>query len=269
MTRILTWIIGLLLFPSMVMGLDIDALTAISKMLNSLNHVRTLECSVTVTQRTGLKLSTLNYTLYADQYDQKAAVVGFPFQQTYIQNKKGIYTIRKGDAVKQPRQVAFPFDVPSQFLSRLKLKDVTDNYTFVTHEKSESQWIIDMIPVGTGGGSIQESYSKNSVTMIRFTLSLPRYTMATVEIFKNNSTVATDYVEAEYDIIRNKVIDQKGFFKNTYRESDVLMLTHTRSVSNLGKDQNSRPKTQIKDCFYSKIVINEVIDPKVFDEENY
>ncbi|MGE4170766.1 MAG: hypothetical protein AB7F28_08640 [Candidatus Margulisiibacteriota bacterium] len=261
--------IGLTVIPTPTFGVDQQALKDITRMLGSLNHIRTLKCDVTSVQKNSQKTTTLNYTLMADNNNQKVVVFTSPIKVTYVKNKKGLYMVRNGNAEKQSPKAPFPVDVPNQFLNQLKLKDVTDNYTFVTNSRSADAIIIDMIPVGTGGQSIQDALKKEAVTMLRFTIGLPYYTLNKVEIFKNNRLTTEEWVEVDYEIIRNKVLEKTGFFRNTYSESDALMLTHTLSVSRTEKNKDGTPKQQVKEVFYSKITLNEKLDPKLFDEEAY
>lgn len=244
-------------FSGTTWGSNTTALRAVNLMLGSLNHIRTLSCDVEVRQQSPKKKGTTVYQLIVDQTGQKAAIFKRPVKQAYIHNKKGLYIVQNGEANRQPKGSEFPFEVPSHFLRGLKLRDVTDNYTFSVHSQTPDMIVVDMISVGTVGQTIETAFNSDTVSMIRFSIALPKYTLNRIEIYKNNQLVANDTIDIAYDMIADKAT----------KKSD-LMIVRTLSIRKLaGKGSDDR--TDIKTTWYRNISINGPIPNEVFDEENY
>ena len=243
---------------------DTTALRAVSKMLGSLSHIKTLEMDGQLVKTNRAKRSTMNYQLYAEGENKIAIAVTLPAKVTYVKNKKGTFSIARGDiSISHPS--LFPVEVPTAIFRGMSVGDVTDNYKFVVHRQSTADIVVDMVPVGTGGRLITEAYDTEAVTMLRFTIGYPHYTLNRLEIFKNNALKSQDYIEAKYEILPNKVLVKKGWLKNTYRSEDMLMMTYVKSYTE--RDMGPGEKdVQIKEQWYRNVKINEPIDPDRFDE---
>ena len=246
-----------------------ETISAIHQMLRSMNHIQTFQATVTVTHVRRGRTTTLNYELYSDQTGRAAAKVTAPHKIAYVKNKKGDYVIQNGEAKRQNPRFEFPFDIPNAFFSKLAIKDVTDNYKFVTAALSTDTMTIELIPIDTGGKSIAAAMENDPVTMLRFTLNLPQYTLSKLEIFKNNSIKTNDTVSLEYDLIDTKKVIEKGFFRNKYANSEELAPVLIRNTYEIKKTGQSTPLIEIKTTRYTHVKINEKIDEDRFNEEDY
>ena len=254
----------LLMWVSGVSATDTTAIRAVSKMLGSLSHVKTLDMEGQLVKRSRSGTATMNYHLYAEGDAKTTVAVTRPAKVTYVKNRKGFFVVSRGDVLRSPDGV-FPVEVPTAMFRGMTVGDVTDNYKFMVNRQSSADIVVDMIPVGTGGRSIQETYDNDAVTMLRFTIGYPYYTLNRLEIFKNNALKSQDYIEAKYEILPNKVLVKKGWLKNTYRSEDMLMMTYVKSYAE--RDTGAGDKdVQIKEQWYRNIKINEPIDPDRFDE---
>jgi len=103
------------------------ALDLMSRMLGSMSHIRTIQCDVTMIKTTPQKTVTSNYSLVADQKGNAVVKILGVKNKVFVQNQKGFYLVNKGESFKQPESFGFPFDIPSKFLDRLNMKDVSDN----------------------------------------------------------------------------------------------------------------------------------------------
>lgn len=246
-----------------------ESISAIRQMLRSMDHIHTFQATVTVTNARRGRTTTLNYELYSDQTGRAAAKVTAPHKIAYVKNKKGFYVIQNGEAKRQPPQLEFPFDIPNAFFSKLAIKDVTDNYKFVTAALNSDTMTIELIPIDTGGKSIASAMENDPVTMLRFTLNLPQYTLSKLEIFKNNSIKTNDTISLEYDLIDTKKVIEKGFFRNKYANTEELAPVLIRSTSEIKKPGQTAPLLEVKTTRYAHVKINEKIDDARFNEEDY
>lgn len=249
---------------SAVSAADTTAIRAVSKMLGSLSHVKTLDLEGELVKRSRSGTATMNYHLYAEGDTKTTVAVTRPAKVTYVKNRKGFFVVSRGDISPSPEAV-FPVEVPTAMFRGMTVGDVTDNYKFMVNRQSSADIVVDMIPVGTGGRSIKETYARDRVTMLRFTIGYPYYTLNRLEIFKNNALKSQDYIEAKYEILPNKVLVKKGWLKNTYRSEEMLMMTYVKSYAEHDMD-NGEKDVQIKEQWYRNIKINEPIDPDRFDE---
>ena len=244
-----------------------EAVSAMQQMLRSMDHIKTLQCDVTQI-KTLPKQVSLNYSLKIDSQGNSVAIVQKTGSKiTHLKNKKGYYIIDRGEAQKQSSK-QFPFENPIAFLKTMDLADVTENYKFLVSKKTDSQLIITMIPVGTGGKSIAQA-EQNPVTMLSFELNLPFYTLASVEIFKNNRTTTKDRIEFDYDKVTNVALQEKNTFKNKYAGIEELALTHSKSTGDSGPDRQGRQTIQTKETWYSNIILNKPFEKQTFNEEGY
>lgn len=135
---------------------DTTALRAVSKMLNSLNHVKTLELEGEMVKIDKGQQATMNYRLYAKGDTHITVEVYAPVKAVYIKNPKGFFVVQKGD-IQRTADGVLPVDVPTSFFKGMTVGDVTDNYKFVVQRQSSADIVVDMVPVGTGGSVLRTS----------------------------------------------------------------------------------------------------------------
>ena len=259
---------------------DKEAIEAIKQAIHSMDHIKTIKTDVTQVKRTVRKDTTVNYQLIADHKDnilvkiQPDPSLSFwakfrKSKMVYVKNNKGWYTVIKSEATKQPSYKQFPFDSPTVFLKQLNISDVTGNYKFLVENSNDKEIKINMIPISTGGQSIESTEDEDRVTMLKFTITKPNSLLKQVDIYKNYENESKNYVQFNYARVENKILNKSGTFKNKYTLSKELALTHTKSVSDLGLDTNGNPNIQTKESWYENVVLNDGYDLEIFDEETY
>ena len=124
-------------------------LSYLSQMLNSLDYIQSVQCDVSSTIIDMGKRATQNYTLVADRRYAKAKFTK-PKGISYVKNKKGLFKVVKGDAQKQPKDRAFPIDLPHMFLENLNLGEITDNYKFLISSENSETVVVSIIPIDAG-----------------------------------------------------------------------------------------------------------------------
>lgn len=241
------------------------ALEMISRMLISMDHIQTIQCDVSMNKRTQDRVVTLNMRLKADTYGHAVAEINRGIPATFVKNKKGVFTIMNGDVRKQPKQHQFPFEIPTTFLERLAIGDITENYTYRLFDDTETHSVVDLIPVYAAK---TDDWDANVVTLLRLRIDKPHFTLTKVEIFKNHELRSENVMEYRYGLVTNRVLEKKGWFKNKYREKEALALTYYKSIFTQASEEDE-PYQQIKEISYSGIVLNELFDDDMFDEEHY
>ena len=245
------------------------AVSAITKMLRSMNHIHTFQGTATIVKTNGRRTSTVNAQLYADSDSQAAAKILPPYRAAYVKNKRGYFVVQNGEVRREPRTSEFPFDVPTTFFSKMAVKDVTDNYKFIVVTQSETAMTIELIPIGTGGKSVAESTGEMAVTMLRFHLNMPECTLAKLELFKNNALTTNDTIEIKYDMIDTRRVVEKRFFRDKYASTTERVPVWIRTVTSRPARRGVESETEIRVIRYGGVRVNEKIDPDRFNEESY
>lgn len=259
--------IGLAL-PCCAKGDSKEALAAVSKMLHTQDFIRSIHFDAVQVKTIDDKKVTLNYTYYADSKGNEAVIVNQKSQKVvYVTNFKGRFVSINGRVRKLPGDQPFPFDNPGTFLKSMHLEDVTPNNKLLIDSQSDRQIVVKMVRLGPPIGQVNNG-GDSPVQMLKLTLNLPFYTLAKVEIFKSNLTETQDFVEFEYGSITNKKLPMSTLFRTPVLESQGLI--HSKSVGVApALNSSQKPQIQIKETWYSRVVVNDQIDRSVFNEEAY
>ncbi len=247
-----------------------EALTAVSKMLHTQDHIQTIQCDVLQVKTIDGKAASINYSFKADSKGNAVAVVkSNSGSVTYVKNFKGLYLVAQGRARKLPKNQSFPFDNPGTFLKQLALSDVTPNSKFVVESKTTSQVAIGVIRV-SGFSKNNEGSRFEPVRKLRLTLNLPFYTLGKVEMFTTNLSETQNYIEFEHGPVTNKKVPMASLFKSRPETLEMTSMVHSKSVALVpGIREEDVAQLQVKESWYRNIVINDVLEKQLFNEEGY
>jgi hypothetical protein len=242
---------------------DIMIMETLNNVTHSLDHLETLQSDIRIYKQSPEKITTVSYVYKRQDDSNIAAIVPGKKESVHIKNSRGYFFVYDGSVRKLDR--SYPIEGPSDFLDQMDLSHVTENFILSVYSNTETESILQMIPVISNSQSIDE-FMQSQVTMLLLTISKPDYLLTKVQVFNKHQLEPDNEISFDYAYMKNPAA-KKRQFKHKYIKEYVPVMVHSYGVTRIKDEDDLR--IHRKKVWFENIQLEVDFEEDDFDEESY